>query len=715
MNDSQKVSMSTALLPIPPWMTMTFSAYDPAAGFAGGLGWEPAHWLSLGVLTLAGAAYAFSAFRLRGARKALEEQGRRVRALFDHNGSGHLIVSSTRQIMDVNKQFCALFGYAREDLIGQSALVLHLDQEHYESWAPTFRNARGGSEMASMDYPWRHKDGTIFWCTFTGMRLVLPDGSPGVIWSVIDITERKRTEDELRLARFAMDNAADAIFWIQEDATILDGNQAACRSLGYTHEELVGLKVPDVDTLYSQPLWGPHWASLKASKTQALETIHRRKDGIEFPVEVYANYIQFGERELNCAFVRDLRERKQSEDQRLNLEQQLLHAQKLESLGVLAGGIAHDFNNILTSIIGSADLALLQLNPESPVKEHLLRIEHSSARAADLARQMLAYSGKGQFLIEDIDVNRLVEEMVHMLEVSISKKALLRLDLHHPLPSVKGDATQLRQVLMNLVINASEALGDTGGVIALRTGRLVCSAAYRKEAALKEPLAEGTYVYFEVLDTGCGMDKETLGRIFDPFFTTKFTGRGLGMAATLGIVRGHKGAIKIYSEPGKGTTFKVLLPAGAALPEVGEPAVQTETWLAKGTLLLVDDEASVRAVGSDMLRALGFQVLTAGDGLEALDCYREHPEILAVLLDLTMPRMDGKQTFQELRRLNPAVQVILSSGFSASEVSQKFAGNDLVGFVQKPYRLVELREALKTLIPPTCGEEIKTPPFDLGS
>jgi signal transduction histidine kinase/CheY-like chemotaxis protein len=391
--------------------------------------------------------------------------------------------------------------------------------------------------------------------------------------------------------------------------------------------------------------------------------------------------------------------RKQAENERNKLENKMQQTQKLESLGVLAGGIAHDFNNILTSIVGNTDLAMMQLSPESPAREKLVSIEKAATRAADLAQQMLAYSGKGKFVIESIDLNQLVEEMGHMLEVSISKKAVLRYNLSRSLPAVNADATQIRQVVMNLVINASEAIGDRSGIIAISTGSLECTESYLKDVWLADPLPEGRYVFIEVADTGCGMDKETLARLFDPFFTTKFTGRGLGMAAVLGIIRGHHGAIKVYSEPGRGSNFKILLQASEQPAELfpPNPAVN-DTWKGSGTVLLVDDEETVRDIGSEMLQELGFEVVTATNGLEALDIYASRPDIVLVLLDLTMPHMDGEQCFRELRLIDPNVAVVISSGYNELEVTQKFSGKGLAGFVQKPYRLAALREKLMKIL-----------------
>jgi CheY-like chemotaxis protein len=375
----------------------------------------------------------------------------------------------------------------------------------------------------------------------------------------------------------------------------------------------------------------------------------------------------------------------------------MLHAQKLESLGVLAGGIAHDFNNILMAIMGNADLALMRINKESPAVDNLHHIETASARAADLAKQMLAYSGKGKFVVESLDLNLLLEEMLHMLEVSISKKAVLRLNLTRPLPTVEVDATQLRQIVMNLVINASEAVGDKSGVIAITTGCMDCDKNYLKDVWLSENIGEGLYVYLEVADTGCGMNKEILARIFDPFFTTKFSGRGLGMAAVLGIVKGHQGAIRVYSELGKGSTFKILLPAGTRPADYFNDGSPQEGWQGSGSVLLVDDEETVRGIGSAMLKELGFTPITAEDGLEGIRIFKENPDLAFVILDLTMPHLDGEQCFRELRQIKPDVKVIMTSGYNEYEVTQKFVGKGLAGFMQKPYKISELKKMITSL------------------
>jgi CheY-like chemotaxis protein len=311
---------------------------------------------------------------------------------------------------------------------------------------------------------------------------------------------------------------------------------------------------------------------------------------------------------------------------------------------------------------------------------------------------MLAYSGKGRFLVEELDLSDLVREMGRMMEVSISKKADVRYELATALPFVEADATQLRQVVMNLITNASEALGDGAGVIAVSTGQLECDRTYLELTHLDEGLREGRYVYLEVADTGCGMDEATRDRIFDPFFTTKFTGRGLGLAAVIGIARGHRGAIQVSSEQGKGSTFRILLPAaGSSRPRPREEDLGASgAWAEHATVLLADDEEAVRDVGGRMLQTLGLRVLTAADGQEAVDLFRSRPgEIDCVVLDLTMPRLGGEEAFRELKRIRENVRVVLSSGYNEQEVLVKFAGQGVAGFLQKPYTAASLREALR--------------------
>ncbi len=385
-------------------------------------------------------------------------------------------------------------------------------------------------------------------------------------------------------------------------------------------------------------------------------------------------------------------ERVRSKEQREQLEAQIQHAQKLESLGVLAGGIAHDFNNLLTGILGNADLALLDVHPDSPACGSLREIRATAQRAADLSRQMLAYSGKGSFVIEPIDLNEVVREMASLLEVSISKRAEMSYELSDSIPMVVGDATQLRQVIMNLITNASDAVGEADGTITIASEVKYCDDSYLAECYLVQDVPAGSFVSLSISDTGCGMDAETVQKIFDPFFTTKFTGRGLGLASTLGIVRGHGGAVRVSSEPGVGTTFEILLPAGdEKLPTTERPRQEAGTVAGVGTVMVVDDEETVREVAARMLEQSGLSVVKASDGLEAVAYFKDHAsEVGCVLLDLTMPRMSGEETLEALREIRADVKVVFSSGYSEQEVVGRLDDESVVGFVQKPYLISKL-------------------------
>ncbi len=424
----------------------------------------------------------------------------------------------------------------------------------------------------------------------------------------------------------------------------------------------------------------------------------RHKDGSIIPCLISARIIEIDAEPCILSITRDISERIKAEEKQKKLEEQMLRAQKLESLGVLAGGIAHDFNNILMAVIGHCELAQRRLTVESPAMENLRQIKLATSKAADLSNQMLAYSGKGKFVVEPLNLSLIVEEMAQILAVSCSKKATLRYDLAPDLPSIEADATQLRQILVNLVINASDAIGEESGIIAISTGVMDCDHTYLQETWLDENLTEGRYVFIEVADTGCGMSPETLPRIFEPFFSTKFTGRGLGMAAVLGIVRGHSGAIKIYTEVGKGSTFKILLPASTLLAAKRDIEIEELLLQASGLVLLVDDEETVRDIGKEMLSEFGFETVTAGDGKEALEIFKQrHNQISFVLMDLTMPRMNGEEAFREFRRIDPDVKVIICSGYNEQEVSQQFVGKGLAGFLKKPYQFSELQKAIQKL------------------
>ncbi len=380
----------------------------------------------------------------------------------------------------------------------------------------------------------------------------------------------------------------------------------------------------------------------------------------------------------------------------------MLQAQKLESLGVLAGGIAHDFNNLLTGILGNAELVQMDVPPDSPSFQCLDVIRTTALRASELCQQMLAYAGKARFEIKPVNLNSLIREMVGLLKISISKKVQLEFHPAPELPAVEADATQMRQVVMNLVTNASEAMENQSGVINIATGTVRCDAECLEKLYLGSEISPGEFVYIEVADTGCGMDKTTQQRIFDPFFTTKFTGRGLGLAAVLGIVRSHKGAVEVKSAPGEGTTFRILLPvssrtaSGDKTSRMHLPQPKPEKH---HTVLVVDDEEPVRELCYHALHRYGYTVLTAANGEEALQIFQKEQErISLVILDMTMPRLSGEETLQELRKLSPEVPVILMSGYSEEEAVRRFGSRSFAGFVKKPFLLPEFLTRIEHIL-----------------
>jgi two-component system, cell cycle sensor histidine kinase and response regulator CckA len=408
---------------------------------------------------------------------------------------------------------------------------------------------------------------------------------------------------------------------------------------------------------------------------------------------------QAGGEQYLAGFAKDITDSVAAERHRGLLESKLLDAQKLESLGILAGGIAHDFNNLLTGILGNVSLMRLELPISSALCEHVDQIEAVTIRAADLCRQLLAYSGKGRFVVRPLDLTEVTRQTAPLLQLSVGKNATLRLDLSDELPPVDADATQMRQVLINLVVNAAEALGDRAGVISVSSGMLYAEGEYLRNTFLAPDLAEGNYVFVEVSDNGCGMGPDTQAKIFDPFFSTKFIGRGLGLSAVLGIVRGHKGAIKVYSELGRGTTIKLLFPAMGDDARVAPPPTAQGALQRRGTVLVVDDEDVVRGVAARILGSYGFDVILANDGREGVARFSERRgEIVAILMDLTMPQMDGVEAFREIRSLDQQVPVLLMSGYNEQDAVMRFAGKGLAGFLQKPFTVEMLRERLMSVL-----------------
>ena len=512
--------------------------------------------------------------------------------------------------------------------------------------------------------------------------------------------------DKAEISRLAFEASPNAILIVDQKGRIIHLNSQVEKHFGYATSELIG---KSIETLIPRRLRRKHQGFrrdyFQEPETRPMgagrELMALRKDGTEFPVEIGLTSMATGGGIVVMAVVVDITKRKQAEGERIEFEEKIQQTQKLESLGILAGGIAHDFNNLLTGILGNADLALMDLSAVSPARPSIEDIQTCAIRAAELCKQMLAYSGKGRFLVQSLNLSEIIKETTHLLHLSISKSAVINYNLYPNLPLFKGDPTQIRQVIMNLVTNAAEAIGEKSGVITITTGVMECDRRYLSEILHDVELPEGMYVYVEVADTGCGIQPENIKKIFDPFYTTKATGRGLGLAALLGIVRGHKGAAKVYSEPGQGTTIKIIFPSLDAPGRPGKKSSQfadVKEWRGHGKILIIDDEESVRAVACKTLETVGFKPLTAPDGLEGMKVLEKEMDIRLVVLDLTMPHMTGEEVLRVIRRIRPGLPVILISGYNEQELSSRFAGKGLAGFIQKPLRpqvpLTKVREVL---------------------
>ncbi len=523
----------------------------------------------------------------------------------------------------------------------------------------------------------------------TCATMLMAGEAPWATGAVIDVSDREGTRHEAVTAHHRLDQILDRMpfvaFSLDREGRITSSNRAP-HAVGLDYLTLTADASRD-DVIHAL---AKAWATGEVQLVRAEDTSGRWWESRIVGITDPSGAIE----ELLGIALEITAQRK--------LEKKLSDAQKLESLGVLAGGIAHDFNNLLVGIIGNADLALHDVTASSPTHESLVDILTASHRAADLCRQMLAYSGRGRFVVQTVDPREVVEEMTHLLRASIAKTAVLSYAFDPDTKPVDADISQLRQVVMNLITNASDALDGRDGIITLASGTLQADAAYLAHAYLRTDLAPGPYTFIEVSDTGTGMDEETQAHIFEPFFSSKAVGRGLGLAAVSGIVRGHKGAIRVYSELGKGTTIKVLLPASAheATP-TKVPVNHTTNPRVQGVLLVVDDEPAVRRLARRSLERLGFTVLEAEDGHVAVEMYRDQPDkIAAVLLDMTMPVMGGEEAFRQLRVIDPAVRVLLSSGYNEQEATRRFAGKGLAGFLQKPYRASELQDAMLHLVDP---------------
>lgn len=574
-------------------------------------------------------------------------------------------------------------------------------------WRVLFRPPDGWLESQYTSMPVLRSGSILLMCGLVAGLVVLNGRRTQLVRREVETRTAELTESRRQLASL-VHSLPGMMYRCTYDGqlTVLFLSQGAYELTGWKPEEFMSGAVHFRDCIHPDDLERVREATRRALESQSdveVEYRVRTKSGAEKWVLSRGRGVYGPDGALNVfeGLAIDITAQKQAEAARLELERKLLEGQKLESLGLLAGGIAHDFNNLLSSILGNASMARLSLNADSGIDGQLRAIESASLRAAELCRQMLAYAGKGRFVVEPTDLSLLVEDLLPLLKISIAHQASLTLKLARTVPPVQADATQLRQIVMNLVLNAADAVADRAGEIVLSTGRQQVDRATLAGCAAGTDLPEGEYVFLEVRDNGAGMTPEVQAKIFDPFFTTKFAGRGLGLAAVLGIVRGHRGALRVDSVPGQGTSFRLFLPpqstvgSAARSVDADPPTAPKRT----GHVLVVDDEEQVRSVLEAMLKVCGFSATGVSDGESAVARFRAEPNRFdIVVLDLLMPGLTGEQTFQALRAIKPDVRVLIVSGYSEGDILGRLGGEGRVAFLAKPFTRATLERRLQELL-----------------
>ena len=539
--------------------------------------------------------------------------------------------------------------------------------------------------------------------------------------TMVDITERKLAEDDktkravelvianneiaVQIKRFSavIDNIEDGVITISDCGLIESFNPGARKIFGYREEEVIG---HNVKILMPEPYHSEHDGYMEHHITTGEKKVigirreveGRHKDGNVFPMELEVNEVSIDNVRRFVGITHDVSERKQAEEEKRLLEQQLQHTQKQESLGQLSGGIAHNFNNILAIIIGYCGLT--KMNFETAEK-NIPIIETAAERAALLCRQMMAYSGKAQLTMAKVNMVMQLDETIVMLKSSLPQNAVIKTNLSASIPMIEGDVNQLNQLVMNLIINASEAIGTAQGEVNILLAEFEVITGKTVEDYNRIPIPPGEYICLEVTDNGCGMDEATQSRLFEPFFTTKFTGRGLGMSAVLGIIQSHGGALQLFSQPTQGTTFKIYLPAlvEELTGDENESSTASKAWQGNGTILLVEDEEQVRFIAKELLEMFGFTVLEALNGKEALEIYQKNAaDIILVFTDIGMPVMDGYELVEKLKKLKPELPIIISSGYGDADVKVRIGSDNIAGVASKPYNADKLRKVLKSVV-----------------
>jgi PAS domain S-box-containing protein len=640
--------------------------------------------------------------------EALRKSETRYRNLVE---TSHDVIWSTDihgRFTFVNNAVRAIYGYEPQEMRGRR-VTRFAAPRRAKQFRAVLRDIAAGHTRQRFETEHLRKDGGVVHLSVAVSPIEDDDGRVvGYTGTATDVTARKQAEEQLRQANARFESLVAGmplgyIVW-SRDFRVLEWNRAASAIFGFEAEEAMGRSATEliVPAETHREFERMCRAVLDWTPCQGSVLVNQRAGGERIKCEWYNTILpdSVGGVQAVATLVRDVSVRER-------LEAQLRQSQKLESLGVLAGGVAHDFNNLLVGIMGNASLAMEKLDDDDEVRPLLERVVNAGRRATDLTQRMLAYAGRANCDVQIMDLNALVEELADFATAAIPKSVGLAIDTAPELPLIKADSGQLQQVIMNLLINAAEAIGDgQSGEVSVSTWADLLTAERIENEFAQQKLTPGRYVVLEVRDNGCGMSPEIRSRVFDPFFTTKFAGRGLGLSAILGIVRAHGGAITFSSKLGAGTTFRVVFPAITAKAEIARPAPRATVLPRGSTVLVIDDEEEIRDVVEAILGTRGIEVLAAKDGRTGIELFKRHMErIDAVLLDINMPGMNGEAVFRELRVLKPDVRVIVSTGYSEQEAATHFEDAELAGCINKPYTATTLLQKVgAALTSETPGE-----------
>jgi two-component system cell cycle sensor histidine kinase/response regulator CckA len=589
------------------------------------------------------------------------------------------------KILDGNDAAVRAYGYGRDELL---SLTIH-DLRAPETRASTqAQMAAADANGVRFETIHQRKDGSTFPVEVNSDGATLRGGR--LLMSVVrDISERKQADQLIRLLQHSIEVHPDGAYWMDSEGRFIYVNAEGQRVLGYPSGELLERCIFDVNPRVSPDRWREVWEILRRERFFRNESIHRRRDGSEFPVEILTTLIPFGDKEYACGFARDITARKRAEAEQARLQTQLAHAQKMESVGRLAGGVAHDFNNMLGVILGHCELASDKVDGTHPISGDLASIRAAAQRSADLTRQLLGFARKQTIAPKVLDLNKTIAGILEMVRRLIGEDIRLDWCPGQNLWPVFVDATQIDQVLANLCVNARDAIGNVG-TITVASGNKVIGAG---DTSAPQATLPGDYVWFSVTDDGCGMDAETRARVFEPYFTTKGAGKGtgLGLATVYGIVEQNHGFIDLKSEVGQGTVCTIHLPRhqGKAQPAQGEPA--GEQHRGQETILVVEDEAPLLEVTRRMLEKHGYHLLIAASPGQALQLAREHQGTIDLLVtDVIMPEMTGRDLARQFLALYPEAKCVFMSGYTADIIAHQGKLEEGVLFLQKPFTTQEL-------------------------